>query len=364
MSLRHTSSIGSSLHAKGFSGDPNSKESLVTSYPRWIISWCSGKLSGSYRLWLLLILLSLIGCGMYLNLVSSTLAITEERLAYRVHADSNEAQLTVVINTFMRHDMMVDAIDFYAKCPVVKHVYIIWSEKVPVPATVLSKYKDYVNPSVFFSVQEVDSLNNRFKPLPDPHTPAIFSVDDDIRVPCGELQVAYEVWRSAPTNMVGFFPRIHLRNRMTHLFEYRCWWRTWWHGAYSIILTKAAVLNHDYFHAYTQNLPEEAKKYIDIHRNCEDIAMQFLISNMTSLAPIYVKGHLKDLGVLGGISTTHNVVKAGHMLQRDKCINDLIAFFGRNPLQKAHYFVDAAADGWTNQPSTWYEYISSDLWKL
>lgn len=345
------------------SDDGGSKEgSTLGALQRWLMNLRTG--TGSYRLWQLLLLLSFVGCISYIFLVSTTLSIADERQSFHISADSSKAHMTVVMNTFKRHDMMVDAIDYYVKCPVVKYVYIIWSEKIPVPSEVTNKYRDYINPRVIFHVQEVDSLNNRFKPLPDPHTDAIFSVDDDIRVPCSELQVAYEIWKSAKTNMVGFFPRLHVRNRWTHQYEYRCWWRTWWHGAYSIILTKASILHHDYFHAYTTQLPQSVHKYVDDRRNCEDIAMQFLISNMTDLAPIYVKGHLKDMGALGGISTSHNVLKAGHMQQRDECINDLIKFFGgKNPLRKAHYFVDAAADGWTNQPSTWYEYISSDLWK-
>ena len=87
----------------------------------------------------------------------------------------------------------------------------------------------------------------------------------------------------------------------------------WREGAYSIILTKAAFLHHKYFDMYTNAMPASIRTYIDEKRNCEDIAMQYLISNYTGLPPLYVKGHLSDYGALGGISTSKNFVVAGHM---------------------------------------------------
>ena len=92
--------------------------------------------------------------------------------------------------------------------------------------------------------------------------------------------------------------------------------------------------------------------------------MQFLISNMTGLPPIYVKGHLQDHGALGGISTRKNFLTAKHMGARSECLNELSLYFGRMPLVRSHAIVDSAGNGWTNAPSTWWEYISSDLWKF
>jgi hypothetical protein len=182
-----------------------------------------------------------------------------------------------------------------------------------------------------------------------------------MRVPCHELAVAYDVWRGSSRSLIGFMPRVHIRRNGK--LTYRCWWRVWWEGSYSIILTKAALLHHDYFKAYFQLLPSSIRDLVDKHRNCEDIAMQYLVANMTSLPPIYVKGHLEDKGALNGISTSQNVLKAGHMKERDWCLNTLEKMFGHNPLVKSHFFVDLADNRLTNSPSTWFEYLSSDLWK-
>ena len=160
-------------------------------------------------------------------------------------------------------------------------------------------------------------------------------------------------------------PRIHLRKRGgDKQLIYRCWWNVWWHGAYSIVLTKAAFLHHDYFGIYTNEMPSSIRELVDKERNCEDIAMQFLVSDKTDLPPIFIKGHLQDLGVLNGISTSKNIISAGHMDKRSQCLNDLVDIYERNPLVRSHTVVDTASNGWTNSPSTWMEYISSDLWKF
>lgn len=211
-------------------------------------------------------------------------------------------------------------------------------------------------------MQETGSLNNRFRPLDGPHLDAVLSVDDDMRISCGDLNLAYDVWRSSPRSMVGFMPRMHLRQANGQLV-YRCWWRVWWHGWYSIILTKAAIMHHDFFGMYTHSMPQSIRDLVDNKRNCEDIAMQFLMANSTGLPPIYVKGHLDDLGAVGGISTSQNFITAKHMSSRSDCLNQLAEIYGRVPLVESRMIVDSASNGWTNAPSTWFEYLSSDLWK-
>lgn len=318
----------------------------------------SSKISGNLKRWRWLVYISIFAIVMYLINAYSIKA----KIKYKSRLPKN-ADLTIVMNTFKRHDLMLEAIEHYSSCTLVKHIYVTWSEKKPPPARITSLFKQpNQTPKVVFNIQKEDNLNTRFKPLSGPHSDAIFSVDDDMRVPCSDLETAYEVWRSSPFSLVGFMPRIHLRRGGK--WEYRCWWRVWWHGEYSIILTKASILHHHYFDLYTNEMPKEVLKLVKDSRNCEDIAMQFLISNHTGLPPIYVKGNLEDKGVLNGISTKGNVTKAGHMHKRSNCLTDLEKIYKKMPLVKSHFIVDSAKNGWTNSPSTVWEYISSDLWKF
>jgi glucuronyl/N-acetylglucosaminyl transferase EXT2 len=41
-------------------------------------------------------------------------------------------------------------------------------------------------------------------------------------------------------------------------------------------------------YAYTYIMPSNIKQWVDDHMNCEDIAMNFLVSNTTNKAPIKV----------------------------------------------------------------------------
>lgn len=110
-------------------------------------------------------------------------------------------------------------------------------------------------------------------------------------------------------------------------------------------------------------MPQSIRDLVDREKNCEDLAMQFLIANMTGLPPVYVKGHLSDLGVFSGISTSKGIAAAGHMDARSQCLNDLEKEYGGVvPLIPSRIIVDNANNWWVNAPSSWWEFISSDLW--
>lgn len=40
---------------------------------------------------------------------------------------------------------------------------------------------------------------------------------------------------------------------------------------------------------YTYKMPGDIKNWVDAHMNCEDIAMNFLVANITGKAPIKVQ---------------------------------------------------------------------------
>jgi len=322
------------------------------------------------KIFKLLITVSAVGIIAYFFIFVGSNPIKSTPIKTKISPE-NVGKVTVVMNTFKRNDLMTDALDYYSACDLVQNIYVVWSEKAPPPQSVVNKYSGASDPKVHFNIQQVDSLNNRFAPLTGPHSDAIFSVDDDMRVPCSELLLAYQVWRGSSHSLIGFMPRLHLRSGAANgkdssgKLVYRCWWRVWWHGRYSIILTKAALLHHDFLLSYTNNMPQTVRDLVDRSRNCEDIAMQFLMANSTGLPPIYVKGHLSDLGVFNGLSTNQNIASAGHMDARSQCLNDLEAIYGHNPLVESSVVVDSGLAGWwANEPSTWFEFISSDLWNF
>jgi hypothetical protein len=117
----------------------------------------------------------------------------------------------VVINTWKRHALLRRTVAHYAACAGVDAVHVVWSESPEPPESlrqsIVSSARRRGN--VRFVVNQRDSLNNRFRPIRELATDAVFSVDDDLLVPCSTLRFAYSVWRSAPSAMVGFVPRMH-----------------------------------------------------------------------------------------------------------------------------------------------------------
>lgn len=87
-------------------------------------------------------------------------------------------------------------------------------------------------------------------------------------------------------------------------------------------------------------MPEAVLAYVERHRNCEDIAMAFVVANATGSAPVYVPmpwGHLmRDVGRHSGISSGGT-----HQEARTACLNAFTACFGgRNPLVLTEFYAD------------------------
>lgn len=61
---------------------------------------------------------------------------------------SENDRLTVLINTFERHDMMEDSVNYYKTCPIVKYINIVWSERGDPPEDVVKRFSKYHTPKV------------------------------------------------------------------------------------------------------------------------------------------------------------------------------------------------------------------------
>ncbi|XP_066376514.1 glycosylinositol phosphorylceramide mannosyl transferase 1-like [Miscanthus floridulus] len=243
----------------------------------------------------------------------------------------------VVINTWRRPALLRRSVTHYAACGGVDAVHVVWSEPrppPPLPETLRGGVLGGLNGTrrgagVRFEINEADSLNNRFRPIRGLAADAVFSVDDDLIVPCSTLRFAFSVWQSAPSAMVGFVPRMHwLTNPRGSEEEYRygSWWSVWWTGTYSMVLSKASFFHKKYLDMYTNQMLPSIRKYVNENRNCEDIAMSFLVANATGAPPVWVQGRIFEIGS-SGISSLK-----GHGLQRSRCLNAFAAMYGHMPL--------------------------------
>eukprot|EP00803_Ostreobium_quekettii_P011405 evm.model.scf_473.9 EVM.evm.TU.scf_473.9 scf_473:50116-57649(-) len=237
-------------------------------------------------------------------------------------------RFTLFLNSYHRRDLLQKSVQRYSKCPRIDAIRVIWCEDEPPPVHGQS------SSAYFSSLKEVQydempdsSLNNRFRPLEGLRTEAVLSIDDDIYLPCSELDRAFEVWQKRKRAIVGFFPRANVVNQDCSQ-RYLLGTGTFWKGEYSMVLTKAAFLHRDYLERYTNHMPRELRDYVDAHHNCEDVAMQFMVANVTHEAPEFVNTlWIKDIGKgprkVKGISSD-----AQHTEARTQCLNDMTRMYG------------------------------------
>ncbi|XXG85842.1 hypothetical protein AAC387_Pa11g0858 [Persea americana] len=244
---------------------------------------------------------------------------------------------TILINTWKRDDLLKQSIVHYTSCSSVDSIHIVWSEPDPpsdslrvfLRRVIQSKSKDGNEIELKFDFNREDSLNNRFKEIKDMKTDAVFSIDDDVVFPCSSVEFAFSVWRSSPDTMVGFVPRMHWVDKSRDSGEYYTyggWWSVWWMGTYSMVLSKAAFFHKKYLDLYTNQMPVSIRDYVSRNRNCEDIAMAFLVANATGVPPIWVKGKIFEIGSTG-ISSL-----GGHSERRSQCVNRFVSEYGHMPL--------------------------------
>lgn len=269
------------------------------------------------------------------------------RTAFFVGWEHNDAHLspsslprkgyTILMNTWKRNDLLKHSISHYASCTGLDSVHIVWSEPDP-PSDSLVNFLTHVvkqnskggrEIELKFDVNVEDSLNNRFKEIKDLKSDVVFSIDDDIIFPCTTVEFAFRTWQSAPDTMVGFVPRIHWVDKSKgdqDTYIYSGWWSVWWTGTYSMILSKAAFFHKKYLSMYTYEMPSSIREFVTKNRNCEDIAMSFLIANATRAPPIWVKGKIYEIGSTG-ISSL-----GGHNSRRSHCVDRFSVEYGGMPL--------------------------------
>lgn len=348
-----------------------------------------------------------------------------------------EEHFAVVINTYKRPDMLSTAVRHYAdtcgQVYGVAQVFIIWAEldvEPPDPKHFFTWHTSDLNnqdsatnsnrASVSILRVPKDSLNSRFLPIDTLQSQGIFMVDDDIRVACRDLQRAFQAWTFHPFAMTGFYPRLSSPPRFTpsssavsdRHFIYHTWPILYFQSTFNMILTKAGFLHKDYLSLYSDQThhPKEILQYIDERKNCEDIAMAFLIANHTrttallqmswnklgsihprndshlrysssssssslslsycSHCPLYVQGDVSDLGLFNGLSTKskgglHKIT--GHIHKRNDCIDTFTKIYQDHgwdyplfdlPLLKYSWKHHFPGFWWQQEPSNFFEWLS------
>lgn len=86
-------------------------------------------------------------------------------------------------------------------------------------------------------------------------------------------------------------------------------------------------------------MPTALKTWVDEHMNCEDIAMNFLMANITGKAPIKVTPR-KKFKCPECTNTEMLSSDISHMIERSECINQFASIYQSMPLKSIEFRAD------------------------
>lgn len=241
---------------------------------------------------------------------------------------------TAVILTYDRIESLFTLIQKLSVVPSLQKILVIWNNQKKSPP----------HPSMFPKISKplkviqtrANKLSNRFYPYDEIETEAILTIDDDIvMLTADELDFGYEVWREFPDRIVGFPSRTHVWDNTTNRWKYESEWT----NQISMVLTGAAFHHKYWSHMYTNAMPGNIKDWVDDHMNCEDIAMNFLVANITNKPPIKVAPRKK---FKCPECTNNEMLSAdlNHMMERSECIDRFSKVYGTMPLKTVEFRAD------------------------
>uniref|UniRef100_A0A6G1RNR4 Exostosin-like 3 n=1 Tax=Hypotaenidia okinawae TaxID=2861861 RepID=A0A6G1RNR4_9GRUI len=240
-------------------------------------------------------------------------------------------QFTVVMLTYEREEVLMNSLERLNGLPYLNKVVVVWnSPKLP--------SEDLLWPDIGVPIMvvrtEKNSLNNRFLPWDEIETEAILSIDDDAHLRHDEIMFGFRVWREARDRIVGFPGRYHAwdipHQSWLYNSNYSC--------ELSMVLTGAAFFHKYYAYLYSYVMPQAIRDMVDEYINCEDIAMNFLVSHLTRKPPIKVTSRwtFRCPGCPQALSHDDS-----HFHERHKCINFFVRVYGYMPLLYTQFRVDS-----------------------
>ncbi|TDH00564.1 hypothetical protein EPR50_G00189840 [Perca flavescens] len=240
-------------------------------------------------------------------------------------------QFTVVMLTYEREEVLMNSLERLNGLPYLNKVVVVWNSPKPPSDDLL--WPDIGLPIVVVRTEK-NSLNNRFLPWDAVETEAILSIDDDAHLRHDEIMFGFRVWREARDRIVGFPGRYHAWdvNHQSWLYNsnYSC--------ELSMVLTGAAFFHKYYAYLYSYVMPQAIRDMVDEYINCEDIAMNFLVSHITRKPPIKVTSRwtFRCPGCPQALSHDDS-----HFHERHKCINFFVKVYGYMPLLYTQFRVDS-----------------------
>uniref|UniRef100_A0A1I8BLN0 Glyco_transf_64 domain-containing protein n=1 Tax=Meloidogyne hapla TaxID=6305 RepID=A0A1I8BLN0_MELHA len=223
---------------------------------------------------------------------------------------------TILITTYNREQILTNTLERLIGLPYLNKVIVIWNDVKRAPT--LPAWPRLRVPLLFINGTK-NSLNNRFIPYKEIETEAVLSIDDDLDLKQYEIIFAFRVWREQRDRIVGFPARYHARfgDSINYDSNHTCQF---------------------YLHAYTYYMPQIIRDKVDEWTNCEDLAMNFLVSHLSRKPPIKTTSKWTLRCPTCKESLSNN---SYYFNERHKCTQFFIQVYGYNPLLFSQFRADS-----------------------
>lgn len=257
---------------------------------------------------------------------------------------NSDAMFTIVIQTYNRTDVLLKLLNHYQAMPHLQKIIIVWNNIAePTPQKLWDSLGPHSVP-VVFKLQNTNLMRNRLQPFQEIGTDAVLMLDDDTLVSVPDVTFAFSIWKQFPDQIVGFVPRKHVSTKngayIYGSFELQnpeISGGDW----YSMVLIGAAFFHRRYLQLF-QEQDKAVHALVDETQNCDDIAMNFVVSQFLKtndksfcdrpsgvfVKPVDMRNLEKDARS-GYQGMWH---RPEHLLQRSYCLNKLTQIYGFMPL--------------------------------
>ena len=269
------------------------------------------------------------------------------KYASKLNGNVPDEEFTILVNAYKRDEQLKHVLQTLNGLRFVRQVLVLWSDvqRNPPPA----RYWPQLHVPVHFILSRNSSLNERFLPYDLIDTEAVLSMDDDFEVDNEHIEFAFRVWRENRNVLVGPNERLGYTDPITMRGVYK----TEIECRYNIILTSGAFLHRNYLVAYLNTMPSAVREWVDKVTNCEDIAMNFMISHLSRKPSIKVTPVFRTTWVLHSVYLNSNFrgsllngvglsKRKEHKWNREKCLQVFEEIYGYNPLLLSEYRIDSS----------------------
>ncbi|XP_057712493.1 exostosin-like 2 [Corythoichthys intestinalis] len=256
---------------------------------------------------------------------------------------TKQEEFTIIIQTFKRDDILLEVLKRCLDVPHLQKILVVWNNVDKQPSQILRDSFGHHRTPILFLEQKVNRIQNRLQPFPEIHTHAVLMLDDDILLSVSDISFAFTIWKQFPDQIVGFVPRKHVETAHGAYTYQRTKLSDPHNGGgdkYSMVLIGASFFHARYLKLY-QDQPEAMHSLVDTTQNCDDIAMNFVVSmymrtvlNDTRPSGVYIMPlDMVNLEMQARSGFKGMWLRSNHFKQRSYCLNRLAQIYGVMPLQ-------------------------------